>query len=455
MKNATLTERILLAAVALLVVGSLIAATPLKNILLQSNLDAGGYQITNLTSGNGTSNAATVGYVTNALGFYVPTSNGTATNLTLAGNSTVSNKLQFLTTIGLPFDELPTSFGANGILYWHNSLGRILRLSENAYVYSENGTATNLTVNGTTTFGNATQVRTALTLGTLATQNGTYGNATELTTGTVPAARLPSFTLNLSGTLHNTPVNFTAGVGNATLANQTAATFFAGPTSGNATTPTFRPLVNGDIPQSLAPTGNFTAGDAAGDEFVANDDDPRSPNLTSATYNAAADPTVLINGNVGDVRYGPVYILRLGADLTANSTSSVLSSESLTIPAGTYSVQYYVYGQTASATAGINISLTSSVSPTWISGVRLYHDIVAQGVTDFTTPSKWRTASSLTGLGSFADPGFKTSVGYGTAYFSIPSSTTMQFNISQRSASDGANPMTLQANSIFVFRRIQ
>ena len=259
--------------------------------------------------------------------------------------------------------------------------------------------------------------------------------------------------------------NVTAGnltvSGTLSLGNQTANTIFAGPSSGNATTPTFRALTNADIPSSLSLSGNlstngtFTAGDAAADEFLATDDDPRFPNLTSATYNSAADPTVVINGNVGDVRYGPVYILRLGADLTANSTSSVLSSESLTIPAGTYSVQYYVYGQTASATAGINISLTSSVSHTWMSGVRLYHDIVAQGVTDFTTPSKWRSASSITGLGSYADPGFKTSVGYGTAYFSIPSSTTMQFNISQRSASDGANPMKLQANSIFVFRRIQ
>jgi lysophospholipase L1-like esterase len=46
------------------------------------------------------------------------------------------------------------------------------------------------TFNGTTTFGNATQARSALGLGTLSTQNGTFGNATQLTSGTLPDARL-------------------------------------------------------------------------------------------------------------------------------------------------------------------------------------------------------------------------------------------------------------------------
>ena len=52
-------------------------------------------------------------------------------------------------------------------------------------------------------------------------------------------------------------------------------------------------------------TGNFTAGDAAGDEAVINDDDPRAPNLTSTTYASAADDKVMLNGNVGDAKYLP------------------------------------------------------------------------------------------------------------------------------------------------------
>jgi len=61
------TERAIFIFVALLVAGSLIAATPIKNLVFQSNVDAGGYQITNLGSPTNSSNAATLGYVTNQI----------------------------------------------------------------------------------------------------------------------------------------------------------------------------------------------------------------------------------------------------------------------------------------------------------------------------------------------------------------------------------------------------
>jgi len=62
------TERIIFAFIALLVAGSLIAATPIKNLVFQGDADAGGFQLSNLGAPTNSSNAATLGYVTNGLG---------------------------------------------------------------------------------------------------------------------------------------------------------------------------------------------------------------------------------------------------------------------------------------------------------------------------------------------------------------------------------------------------
>ena len=85
------TERIILAFIALLVAGSLIAATPIKGLIFQGNADAGGFQISNLGSPTNSSNAATLGYVTNSIatastGSTNLTTVGTVTNGTWAGN---------------------------------------------------------------------------------------------------------------------------------------------------------------------------------------------------------------------------------------------------------------------------------------------------------------------------------------------------------------------------------
>jgi hypothetical protein len=106
---------------------------------------------------------------------------------------------------------------------------------------------------------------------------------------------------------------------------------------------------------NLTVNGNTTLGDAAGDEVVLNDDDPRAPNLTSATYTSAADDKVMLNGNVGDARYGAITVVRLSSDFTVtnNATETVVtgwSSSNLALaPSSTYIVDANVV---ISATAG-------------------------------------------------------------------------------------------------------
>jgi hypothetical protein len=66
--------------------------------------------------------------------------------------------------------------------------------------------------------------------------------------------RISSITLNTSGAIHTNPITFSrvggAWAGTMSLTTQTANRVFAGPTTGSAATPTFRALVDADIPST-------------------------------------------------------------------------------------------------------------------------------------------------------------------------------------------------------------
>lgn len=157
----------------------------------------------------------------------------------------------------------------------------------------------------TTSFGrsvltqaDAAAARSLLALGTLATQNGTFSGTTSGTntgdqtitlTGAVTGTGTGTFATTLAA--DQARANLTGGSGALNLSLYTL------------TLPTTLSATNIAASGNSTVNGNFTAGDAAGDEFVTNDDDPRFPNLTAATYTAAADGTVAINGNVGDYKY--------------------------------------------------------------------------------------------------------------------------------------------------------
>lgn len=82
------------------------------------------------------------------------------------------------------------------------------------------------------------------TSGNVLTSNGTTWTSSAGSTGTVTsvAISVPSF-LMVTGT----PVT-TSGTFSITLATESPNTFFAGPTTGGAATPTFRAIVAGDVP---------------------------------------------------------------------------------------------------------------------------------------------------------------------------------------------------------------
>lgn len=115
---------------------------------------------------------------------------------------------------------------------------------------------------------------------------GAYGDASHTLTVTVDAAgRITAIATNtISGggagtvtsvglsvpsifAVSGSPVT-TSGTLAATLASQNANTVFAGPSSGAATTPTFRALAAADLPTlSPSPAGSYTSANITVDQF--------------------------------------------------------------------------------------------------------------------------------------------------------------------------------------------
>jgi len=94
-----------------------------------------------------------------------------------------------------------------------------------------------------------------LTGGGSTTVTGTYPNFTVNSTDNNSGGSVTSVGLSLPSiiTVSNSPIT-TSGTLTGTLANQSANTVFAGPTTGSAGSPTFRTLVSADIPSG---NGNY------------------------------------------------------------------------------------------------------------------------------------------------------------------------------------------------------
>ena len=279
------------------------------------------------------------------------------------------------------------------------------------------------------------QTRTNMTLETDQTATGNKTFTGNVTTGN----------LTVNGTL--------------SLGNQTANTIFAGPSSGNATTPTFRALTNADIPSTLSLSGNlstnstFTAGDAAGDEFSATDDDPRFPNLTAATYTAAADNKVAINGDVGDTRYGgPIYFTRIATDENFTGTSYSNSTVSFTLPAGTYHINAVLHFTTNSTTAGVQgqLRLTSAGDSTITSTIDNQANFGVSTVRNGTGAAPANIIALATDQNISGQLRFYTSSGV----FVLAAQRTISLEASQRTTTDGSNPAILKAGSWILIRKI-
>lgn len=176
--------------------------------------------------------------------------------------------------------------------------------------------------------------------------NGTAGTVTSV------ALSLPSI-FSLSGS----PIT-TSGTFTVTLASQAVNRFFAGPASGGSTTPTFRAMVQGDIPLGVidrARLANFTAlsiwgrssnsagaaqeiTSSANDQFLVR----RSSALTWGTLTATDIPshsaTLITSGTLDNARINWAAPSAIGSTTPAAGTFTTLTANtSLTVTNTVYS----------------------------------------------------------------------------------------------------------------------
>jgi hypothetical protein len=179
-------------------------------------------------------------------------------------------------------------------------------------------------------------------------------------------------------------------------------------------------------------------------------------NAARPTSSATEPPqeTSLMTRNDVDARFGTPYNLRVLTDVSATSLSNVNSSDTITLPAGTYFFQGNILGLTASTTAGISVTFfTNSDTNTTGSAVFQSSSNNGTGSTPTMVPRSGSTLFQYLAT-AFADAPLKacSSIFSGTVTFST--SQTITPRVSQQTVADANNAAILKAGSIVRFIKI-
>lgn len=165
----------------------------------------------------------------------------------------------------------------------------------------------------------------------------------------------------------------------------------------------------------------------------------------------------MVTQSGADTRYGQEYRLVINADLSADSTTYVYSTESLVLPAGKYRFEATMIGRTASSTGGFRTYLNlSNNSVDFTSGAGLISVTSAEG--SGNTPQMYsRSSSNILQymVYSNADPSGTHKLGQGvvTGTTETSASITCTFKVQQQ-VTDAANPAFLKRGSYVTFTRI-
>lgn len=172
------------------------------------------------------------------------------------------------------------------------------------------------------------------------------------------------------------------------------------------------------------------------------------------TGQAATNSTSVMTRALGDTRYGQEYRLVLAADTSASSTTPVLSSESVTLPAGTYRFISSIVTRTASTTGGFNSNFHPS-NTSVDDSTGSVNVAIANGDGASNTPAMAsRAGANLfqyipqcnTAGGALLKSGMSHSMGWVT----FSSQVTINGRVSQ-ATNDGSNPALMKKGSYIIF----
>lgn len=139
----------------------------------------------------------------------------------------------------------------------------------------------------------------------------------------------------------------------------------------------------------------------------------------------------------------------------AVSTTLVSSATQITLPVGTYQYEGWVYGSTASVTAGISMQLSS------LTGSGCFSNKTNRGTDTFTlnidqgsTRRADSNANLLVAMNMDGGIGGKAAQAWQNGTLIITSSQTFGFQISQRTTTDASNPAIMSTGCYLKFTKI-
>ena len=250
------------------------------------------------------------------------------------------------------------------------------------------------------------------------------------------ASSVPVLTYNAQGQLTSvTTTNIAINDSAVTYSPKPVNTVFAGPSSGGSSaTPTFRSLVNADLPASGITAGTYPKVTVNAQGIVTGSVALTASDINTAlTYTAANDSSVVHQANLETITGSKIF----NAGITMNSTTMTMNSSTISMGGNTitnpqltsYNLTMFDNGIVSSGTATLNLSkgnyqkiqingsITLAFSNWAASGI--YNELMIEMINGGSQTITWPAINFITGTGTFQSTPTRSLQNAGTDWIAI------------------------------------